>query len=109
MRALQTDLYQLTMAAGYHAAGKTNETAVFELFVRRLPDNREFLIACGLQQAVEYLLSVRFREEEITYLRGLSQFATARDSFWQYLREFRFTGDVFAVPEGTPFFAGEPV
>ena len=75
MRALQTDLYQLTMAAGYFLAGKTRESAVFELFVRRLPKGREFLIAAGLQQAVEYLLNVRFTTEQIDYLRSLPQFS----------------------------------
>jgi nicotinate phosphoribosyltransferase len=109
MRALHTDLYQLTMAAGYFAAGKVNEQAVFELFVRRLPKGREYLIAAGLQQAVEYLLNLRFTDEQIAYLRDLSQFARAPEDFWQYLRDFRFRGDLFAMPEGTPFFAAEPV
>src|SRR5690242_13594070 len=109
MNALHTDLYQLTMAAGYFASGKTNETAVFELFVRRLPANREFLIAAGLQQAVEYLLNLRFTSEQIDYLRSLAQFQRASPEFWEYLRGFRFTGDLFAMPEGTPFFAGEPI
>ena len=77
MTALQTDLYQLTMAAGYFASGKASETAVFELFVRRLPSNRDFLIAAGLQQAVEYLLNLRFTSEQIDYLRTLSQFHRA--------------------------------
>jgi nicotinate phosphoribosyltransferase len=97
------------MAAGYFASGKTNETAVFELFVRRLPANREFLIAAGLQQAVEYLLNLRFTSEQIDYLRSLAQFQRASPEFWEYLRGFRFTGDLFAMPEGTPFFAGEPI
>jgi nicotinate phosphoribosyltransferase len=109
MRALHTDLYQLTMAAGYFAAGKTNERAVFELFVRRLPKSRDVLIAAGLDQAVEYLLGLRFDADQIDYLRGLPQFARAVDGFWDYLRDFRFTGDLFALREGTPFFAGEPV
>lgn len=109
MKALHTDLYQLTMAAGYFASGKSGETAVFELFVRRLPANREFLIAAGMQQAVEYLLNLRFTSEQIAYLRTLPQFQRAAPSFWDYLAAFRFTGDLFAMPEGTPFFAGEPV
>ena len=77
MNALHTDLYQLTMAAGYFDSGKASETAVFELFVRRLPANRDFLIAAGLQQAVEYLLNLRFTAEQIDYLRTLSQFHRA--------------------------------
>ena len=75
MKALHTDLYQLTMAAGYFESGKVNESAVFELFVRRLPANREYLIAAGLEQAIEYLLDLRFTEPQIAYLRTLPQFA----------------------------------
>lgn len=108
MNALLTDLYQLTMAAGYFEAGKAGETATFELFVRRLPWRRNFLIACGLQQAVDYLLRLRFTDEEIDYLRGLPQFSRVSTAFFEYLRDLRFTGDVHAVPEGTPIFAGEP-
>ncbi len=109
MNALLTDLYQLTMAAGYWQAGKCDEVATFELFVRRLPVNRNFLVAAGLQQAVDYLLGLRFTPEEIGYLRSLPQFANVESGFFEYLRGFRFTGDVFAVPEGTPLFAGEPI
>lgn len=109
MSALLTDLYQLTMAAGYWLAGKTEERATFELFVRRLPANRNFVVAAGLRQAVDYLLTLQFSEEDIRYLRGLEQFARLPGGFFDGLREFRFTGDVFAVPEGTPLFAGEPM
>ena len=109
MTALQTDLYQLTMSAGYFGARKANEHGTFELFVRRLPEQRRFLVAAGLAQAVEYLLNLRFTGEQIDYLRKLPPLAVAADGFWEYLRNFRFTGDLFAMPEGTPFFAGEPV
>ena len=109
MKALDTDLYQLTMAAGYWSAGKVEERATFELFVRRLPRYRNFIVACGLSQAVEYLLNLRFTEEQIAYLRTLPHFARVGEGFWQMLRDFRFTGDVFAVREGTPIFAGEPM
>lgn len=109
MSALNTDLYQLTMAAGYFASGKTSETAVFELFVRRLPEHRDYLIAAGLQQAVEYLLGLQFTEEQIRYLQSLANFQQVSTGFWDYLRSFRFTGDLFAMREGTPFFPGEPV
>ncbi|MEO8025424.1 MAG: nicotinate phosphoribosyltransferase [Bryobacteraceae bacterium] len=108
MNALVTDLYQLTMAAGYWEAGKAREHATFELFVRRLPKYRNFVLAAGLQQAVEYLLALRFTSDEIAYLRGLPQFHNVHSSFFDMLAEFRFTGDVFAVREGTPLFAGEP-
>lgn len=109
MSALNTDLYELTMAAGYFAAKKTEEVATFELSVRRMPQRRNFLVAAGLQQAVEYLLTLRFRPEEIDYLRSLQQFSSTPPAFFEFLRQLRFTGDVFAVPEGTPIFPGEPI
>ena len=105
---LLTDLYELTMAAGYFEAGKSQERATFELSVRRLPHNRNFILAAGLAQAVEYLLNFRITQEEIAYLRGIPQFKYASAAFFDMLAELRFTGDVFAVPEGTPLFAGEP-
>jgi nicotinate phosphoribosyltransferase len=105
---LLTDLYQLTMAAGYFEAGKTGERAAFELFVRRLPHGRNFILAAGLAQAVDYLLNLRFNQEEIDYLRGLPHFARTDPGFFDMLGELRFTGDLFAVAEGTPLFAGEP-
>ena len=109
MRALHTDLYQLTMAAGYFESGKAGETAVFELFVRRLPANRDYLIAAGLQQAVEYLLNLRFTDEQIDYLRTLPQFSRASADFWDYLRASASPAISLPCREGTPFFAGEPV
>jgi len=109
MNGLLTDLYQLTMAAGYFQAGKAGEVATFELFVRRLPPNRNYLIAAGLAQAVDYLLGLDFSREEIAYLRGLPQFASAPAEFFEALARFRFTGDLWAVPEGTVVFAGEPI
>jgi nicotinate phosphoribosyltransferase len=109
MSALNTDLYQLTMAAGYFAAGKTSDLATFEITVRRLPDNRNFLLAAGLQQAVEYLLDLKFREEEVQYLRTLPQFANAPAEFFEFLLNLRFTGELSAVPEGTAIFPNEPL
>ncbi len=109
MSALNTDLYELTMAAGYFAAGKTEEVGTFELSVRRLPAYRNFLVAAGLQQAVEFLLSVQFRQDEIDYLRSLSQLKHASPEFFQFLGKLRFTGDLFAVLEGTPVFPAEPI
>ncbi|HSU60367.1 MAG TPA: nicotinate phosphoribosyltransferase [Bryobacteraceae bacterium] len=109
MPALNTDLYELTMAAGYFSAGKADEIATFELSVRRLPEPRNFLLAAGLQQAVEYLQTLRFESEEIEYLRSLSQFQYAPPEFFKLLSGLRFTGDLFALPEGTPVFANEPV
>jgi len=109
VNGLLTDLYELTMAAGYFDAGKAHQKATFELTIRRLPANRNYVIAAGLPQAVHYLLNLSFTSEEIAYLKGLPAFANASAGFFDYLRDFRFTGDVFAVPEGTPLFAGEPL
>src|SRR5690348_3581890 len=97
------------MAAGYFEAGKIAERATFELAIRRLPANRNFVIAVGLPQVVDFLLNLSFTAEEIDYLRGLPQFRRASSQFFDYLGKFRFSGDLFAVPEGTPMFAGEPL
>ena len=106
---LLTDLYELTMAAGYFAAGKSEEKATFELTIRRLPPNRSFALAAGLAQAVEYLTSACFDEDDVRYVRSLPQLARASEGFFERLRRFRFSGDLFAMPEGTPVFAGEPI
>jgi nicotinate phosphoribosyltransferase len=105
---LLTDFYELTMAAGYFEAGKARQRATFELFVRHLPPQRNFMLAAGLAQAVEYLLDLRFTSAEIAYLRNLPQFANVSDAFFDMLADLRFTGDLFAVPEGTPLFPEEP-
>jgi len=106
--ALNTDLYELTMAAGFFEAGKAGNRATFELFMRRLPWNRNFVLAVGLAQAVEYLLNLRFTTAEIAFLKTLPQFERTPPEFFDMLAGLRFTGDVFAVREGTPLFAGEP-
>jgi nicotinate phosphoribosyltransferase len=107
--ALSTDLYQLTMAAGYHAAGH-QPLASFELFVRELPSGRAFLVAAGLEQAMGYLESWRFTTDDIRYLRSLPELSGATPDFFdRYLPDARFRGDVWAVPEGAPVFAGEPI
>jgi nicotinate phosphoribosyltransferase len=97
------------MAAGYFAAGKQNDQATFELSVRRLPDVRNFLIAAGLQQAVEYLLDFKFKSDELDYLRSLPHFSRAPAEFFTYLKNLRFTGEFFALQEGTPVFPNEPI
>lgn len=102
---LLTDLYQLTMLQAYYEQGMT-DTAVFELFVRRLPPGRDFLVAAGLEQALDFLEGLRFGEEELAWVGGSGLF---RDRFLHDLRKLRFTGDVDAMPEGTVFYAGEPV
>ncbi len=109
MSGLLTDLYELTMAAGFWETGKWDEPAVFELSVRRLPRNRNFVLAAGLEQAVDYLLRLEFGDAEIGYLRGLPQFSRVSPGFFEALRAFRFRGDVDAVAEGTVLFAGEPI
>ena len=103
--ALLTDLYQLTMGQAYFELGMQDD-AVFELFVRRLPEMRRFLLAAGLEQALEHIEDLRFTEEDIAFLATLGRF---RSDFLDYLRTVRFTGTVHAIPEGTPFFANEPI
>ncbi|HXF08239.1 MAG TPA: nicotinate phosphoribosyltransferase [Candidatus Acidoferrales bacterium] len=103
--ALFSDLYQLTMMQAYAAEGMT-APAVFELFVRRLPAERNFLVACGLADVLDYLENLQFTATEIDYLRSLGRFAP---DFLESLREFRFTGTVHAMPEGTVCFANEPI
>jgi nicotinate phosphoribosyltransferase len=102
-----TDLYELTMMAGYHAAGMAGETATFEVFVRRLPPNRSFLVFAGLEQAVGDLLRLGFSDEQVEGLRAWPSLAGQPDSFFAMLRELRFTGDVWAAREGTVVFPGE--
>jgi nicotinate phosphoribosyltransferase len=109
MSGLLTDLYQLTMAAGFWQAGKLAEIGTFELFVRRLPANRNYLVAAGLAQAAEYLLNLRFTAEDVRYLKDLPQFRRVSSDFFDHLERFRFSGDLFAVREGTPVFPGEPI
>ena len=106
--SLATDLYELTMAAGYFANDR-RERATFELYVRDLPPRRSYLVAAGLRQAVDYLLALRFSVDDIAHLKGLQPFSSAPGAFFDYLASFRFTGDLWAVPEGTVVFAGEPL
>lgn len=102
---LLTDLYQLTMLQAYHQQGM-NDMAVFEFFVRKLPEQRNFLIAAGLEQVLEYLAGACFAADELQWLRDCGRFGT---DFIESLRDWRFSGDVDALPEGTVFFADEPL
>ena len=102
---LLTDLYALTMLQAYFDEGMSGE-AVFSLFVRRLPARRNFLLACGLDDVLAYLESLRFDQPALAYLDSLGRFSSR---FLQYLERFRFSGHVRAVPEGTPVFANEPI
>jgi nicotinate phosphoribosyltransferase len=103
--ALLTDLYQLNMIEAYLARGLT-DTAVFEFFVRKLPDDRGFLIAAGLEQVLEFLEGVRFRPDELDWLAGTDRFSAR---MIDYLADLHFSGDVHAMPEGTAFFPNEPI
>src|SRR5579863_9639135 len=105
---LLTDLYELTMAAGYLQT-RFEARATFELFVRHLPPHRNYLVAAGLEQALDFLENVRFSAEEIDYLRQHPVFRNIRGEFFDYLAKFRFTGDVWAMPEGSLVFPGEPM
>ncbi|HWN99860.1 MAG TPA: nicotinate phosphoribosyltransferase [Blastocatellia bacterium] len=105
---LTTDLYELAMAAAYFENGITHH-AVFDLFVRRLPEKRSYLIAGGLEQALDYLATLRFTGEQVDYLRAHPSFENVSPEFFDYLAGFRFTGDVWAMPEGTAVFGMEPL
>jgi nicotinate phosphoribosyltransferase len=108
--ALCTDLYQLTMAAGYFHRGMTGAVATCEMFVRRLPRRRRYLLAMGLERALTYLENLSFTEDEIAYLATVPALRDAMTpAFVDYLRALRFTGDVDAMPEGTAAFANEPL
>ena len=100
------DFYEFTMAGGYYSNGFHKRTAYFDVFFRTLPDKGGFAIAAGLQQAVEHILDLRFDDKDIAYLRSKNLF---QEDFLSYLKTFRFTGDIYAVPEGTPVFPNEPI
>ncbi len=104
-----TDLYQLTMMAGYQASGMEHHRATFELFVRRLPKGRAYLVFAGLEQAIGDLLRLAFSHEQVEAIRRLPVFKDTEPSFFEMLRSFRFQGDVWTVPEGSVVFAGEPL
>ena len=100
------DFYELTMGNGYFEAGLKDKITYFDLFYRTVPDGGGFAIAAGLEQAIDYIRNLHFSEEDIDYLRGRGMFSEA---FLDYLRHFKFTGDVWAMPEGTPVFPREPI
>ena len=100
------DFYELTMSQGYFSTGYKDRIAYFDLFFRRCPDGGGFAIAAGLEQIVQYIEDLHFSAEDIAYLRGRNLFS---EEFLNYLADFRFTGDIWAVPEGTPMFPNEPI
>ena len=101
-----TDFYEITMANGYLELGMQDEIAYFDMFFRKVPDGGGFAIMAGVEQVIEYLKSLKFEEEDIEYLRGRKFFSEA---FLDYLKNFKFTCDVWAVPEGTPIYPHEPI
>jgi nicotinate phosphoribosyltransferase len=100
------DFYEMTMANGYFRKGMQDRITYFDVFFRRVPDKGGFAIAAGLEQLVDYIKDLHFDEDDIAYLRSKNLF---QEDFLEYLRRFRFTGDIWAVPEGTPVFPGEPL
>lgn len=104
--SMMMDLYELTMANGYFLSENEDTRVAFDVFYRKNPDGGGFSIFAGLEQIVEYLQGMHFENEDIEYLRGLHQFD---EKFLEYLRDFKFTGDLYAYPEGTIMYPGEPV
>ena len=100
------DFYELTMAGGYFEHGYRDRICYFDLFFRRCPDGGGFAIAAGLEQIIEYIQDLHFSAEDIAYLRQRNLFS---EEFLEYLASFKFTGDIWAVPEGTPIFPQEPI
>ena len=101
-----TDFYELTMANGYFNSGLKDKIAYFDMFFRRVPDNGGYAIMAGVEQLIEYLENLKFTDEDIEYLRGKKIFS---EGFLEYLKNFKFSCDVWAMPEGTPIFPNEPV
>ena len=100
------DFYELTMGNGYFQAGMRDRVTYFDVFFRDVPDKGGFAICAGLGQLIDYIQNLHFNQEDIEYLRGRGLFS---EEFLEYLSTFRFTGDIWAVPEGTPIFPREPV
>ena len=103
-----TDLYQLTMAAGYFD-NKIRDIATFELSVRQLPENRSYLVVAGIEQSLHYLAQMKFSDDTIKFLKDLPIFSHVSRNFFEYLKNFKFGGDIYAMPEGTIAFAEEPI
>lgn len=104
--AMLCDFYEFTMSHGYFLNGYYTKNAYFDVFFRKVPDNGGYAIAAGLEQVISYIQELHFSQEDIAYLRSKGLF---EESFLQYLADFRFTGDIYAVPEGTPVFPNEPI
>ncbi len=103
---LLTDFYELTMANGYFSSGCANQIAYFDMFFRKIPDNGGFAVFAGLEQIIEYIKNIKFEKDDIEYLRSKNLFD---EDFLEYLSDFRFSCDIYSVPEGTPVFPNEPL
>ncbi len=104
--AMLCDFYEFTMSNGFFKNGFYKKNVYFDLFYRSVPDNGGFAIACGLEQLVNYIEDLHFEQDDIDYLRSKNLFD---EDFLNYLKEFKFSGDIYAVPEGTPIFPNEPI
>ena len=102
---MMTDFYELTMANGYFESGKKDEICYFDVFFRTIPDQAGYAICAGLEQVIDYIKDLHFDKEDIEYLRSKKCFS---DAFLDYLSDFKFKGDIYAIPEGTPIFPNEP-
>jgi nicotinate phosphoribosyltransferase len=107
--ALFTDFYELSMGAAYFKSNQEDTIGLFELFVRKLPKNRSYLVAAGLEQVIYFLMNFRFKHDHIEYLRNHKVLRNISDRFFEYLSELKFTGNVWAIPEGSIVFPNEPI
>lgn len=107
--ALFTDFYELSMAAAYFNSNQKDTIGIFEMFVRKLPKNRSYLVAAGLEQVIYFLINFRFKHDHIEYLRSHKVFNNMSDRFFEYLSELKFTGNLWAIPEGSIVFPNEPI
>ncbi len=110
--ALATDLYQIVMAAAYYSSPyhrDRNTVGIFEMFVRKLPKNRSFIIVAGVEQVIQYVLNLRYNDDQIAYLQSLEVLKDVKREFFDYLRRFKFDGSLWSVPEGTILFPNEPI
>ena len=100
------DFYEFTMSNGYFKNGFYKKRVYFDVFFRKIPDDGGFAVAAGLEQVIDYIKNLHFNDDDIEYLRGKKIFD---EGFLNYLKNFKFTGDIYAIPEGTPVFPNEPV
>ena len=101
-----TDFYQLTMMDGYLKSDKKDEIMIFDMFYRKNPNDGGYTIVCGINEVIDYIENLKFEEEDIQYLKSLNTFD---EEFLQYLRDFKFDGEIYAVEEGTIMFPNEPI